>query len=147
MREVATWCGQNKPALEHWSVQSFQGLLSATTEAIYDIPDFRRVWADHFAFLSSPDGRKYDATLTAGLAHYKKTWGDDPQPGDGTEADLLTAHCPEFLQHPYSNSPETCTGCSKKQNASEKRRLLNFVVSNSVWKDGQMCRAEGNPLT
>jgi hypothetical protein len=35
----------------------------------------------------------------------------------------------------------------EKQHAAEKRKLLDFVVSNSVWMDMKLFRFGGNPLT
>jgi hypothetical protein len=37
----------------------------------------------------------------------------------------------------FPHSRGTCTGC-EKQEAAQKRRLLNFVVSNSLWKGGEI---------
>jgi hypothetical protein len=34
----------------------------------------------------------------------------------------------------------------EKQQAAEKRRLPDFVVSNSVWKEGEIVPAGGNRL-
>jgi hypothetical protein len=80
MREVGAWCSHNRPALEDWIVGHFQTLLSAATEGIYGIADFRQVWGNQLQFLQSPEGKQYDQMLLAGINAYKKTWGEDPPP-------------------------------------------------------------------
>jgi hypothetical protein len=44
-----------------------------------------------------------------------------------------------------SNS-QTCTGFSKKQQAAEKRRLLDFAVSNLVWREVKTVPAWPQPF-
>jgi hypothetical protein len=85
VREVVAWCSHNRPALEDWIVKHFQALLSATTEAIYGIADFRQVWGNQLQFLQSPEGKQYDQMLLAGINAYKRTWGEDPPPASPLE--------------------------------------------------------------
>jgi hypothetical protein len=82
VREVAAWCSHNRPGLDEWIVKYFQVLLNGAAEAVYAFPNFRQVWGSQLQFLQSPEGRQYDATLTAGIADYRKTWGEDTQPAD-----------------------------------------------------------------
>src|SRR5204863_9676904 len=46
----------------------------------------------------------------------------------------------------YSNSQKRPIFYSKKQNPHEKRRLLTFVCSNSVWKDRSLTATFRQPF-
>ena len=46
----------------------------------------------------------------------------------------------------FSNSPATRKGCSHKQEPREKRRLLNFVLSNCTWENGEVVATSVNLL-
>ena len=79
MREVAAWCSHNRPALEDWLMKSFGPIMNATVEAIHGVTDYRQVWANQLSFRRSDAGRQYDATLTEGIAVYRKSWGADTE--------------------------------------------------------------------
>ncbi len=79
MREVAAWCSHNRPALDDWLVKSFGPLMNATVTAIHGVTDYRQIWVNQLWFRRSDGGRQYDATLTEGIAVYRKSWGADTE--------------------------------------------------------------------
>jgi hypothetical protein len=88
MREVAAWCSHKRPALEDWIIRHFDGLMNATVEAIHGLTDYRQVWANQLRFLKSPAGQQHTATLTEGIAAYRKSWGG----GDIETAEMIQSH-------------------------------------------------------
>ena len=74
LRETAGWCSFNRPPLEGWLVSSSLGLINLTADAILGAGGAQR-WRQQIDFLKSDDGMKYTATLTTGLARYRKSWG------------------------------------------------------------------------
>ena len=81
IRQVASWCGGRRPALEDWIVNSFNPLMDAVVQSIYGVSSYREVFANELAFRKSDAGKQYDATLTAEESAYRKSWGNT----DGTD--------------------------------------------------------------
>ena len=103
LRETAGWCSFNRPPLEGWLVSNSLGLINLTADAILGAGGAQR-WRQQIDFLKSDDGMKYTATLTTGLARYRKSWGRrDGDPANET-AEIIEP--PHELQLQLSSGPD-----------------------------------------
>lgn len=72
MKDVKTWCYQNRQALHQWlTLQPFQRLMNMVATATWGM-NGGDDWSEQIAFLKSPEGRAYAETVEATSIEQRK---------------------------------------------------------------------------
>ena len=72
MKDVKTWCYQNRQALHQWlTLQPFQRLMNMVAMATWGM-NGGDDWSEQIAFLKSPEGRAYAETVEATSIEQRK---------------------------------------------------------------------------